>query len=328
MKYRITDSKSGKTLVISGDAPPSEQEAEQLFSSSGIRGEMTQDNIITNEMVNRGELPQNQQEVYPQQQPSKLQGFSGAMAPIANFLMPNVVKNVQENLQKIGEGNMLPTKPSFQSVAASALGGGAPVGETLLGTPEQKQRQAASREVATTLQGVLGAAGLAQGGVNAISGAIRAKSLSPSRIATATREKMIEGSKADISPDEVKNAFIKAGENASGGIRDKAIKYAASDAERISSNPITTTKGLVEEISKQWGASRSSKGALLTKAQAQYADDARNALMDILKTKDPVVYKQTRKIGSLIKGQELLGKVLKVLVPTAVVGGAIKGIGQ
>lgn len=37
MKYRITDNQSGKTLVINGDAPPSEQEAEQLFQESGIR---------------------------------------------------------------------------------------------------------------------------------------------------------------------------------------------------------------------------------------------------------------------------------------------------
>ena len=36
-KYRITDNVSGKTLVISGDNPPTEQEAEELFQSSGVR---------------------------------------------------------------------------------------------------------------------------------------------------------------------------------------------------------------------------------------------------------------------------------------------------
>jgi hypothetical protein len=36
-KFRITDNQSGKTLTISGDKAPSEQEAEELFKSSGIR---------------------------------------------------------------------------------------------------------------------------------------------------------------------------------------------------------------------------------------------------------------------------------------------------
>ena len=37
MKYRITDQQTGRTLVISGDSPPTEQESEQLFQQSGIR---------------------------------------------------------------------------------------------------------------------------------------------------------------------------------------------------------------------------------------------------------------------------------------------------
>lgn len=37
MKFRITDNISGKTLTISGDKAPTEQEAEELFASSGIR---------------------------------------------------------------------------------------------------------------------------------------------------------------------------------------------------------------------------------------------------------------------------------------------------
>ena len=38
-KYRITDSVSGKTLTISGDSPPTDQEAEQLFTDSGVRAQ-------------------------------------------------------------------------------------------------------------------------------------------------------------------------------------------------------------------------------------------------------------------------------------------------
>lgn len=36
-KYRIKDNQTGKTVVISGDAPPTEQEVEQIFSDAGLR---------------------------------------------------------------------------------------------------------------------------------------------------------------------------------------------------------------------------------------------------------------------------------------------------
>ena len=36
-KYEITDNVSGKTVVIEGDSPPSEQEAMQIFSDAGLR---------------------------------------------------------------------------------------------------------------------------------------------------------------------------------------------------------------------------------------------------------------------------------------------------
>lgn len=38
-KYRITDSVTGKTVVVSGDGAPSEQEAEQIFADAGVRAE-------------------------------------------------------------------------------------------------------------------------------------------------------------------------------------------------------------------------------------------------------------------------------------------------
>lgn len=45
-QYKITDNQSGKTLVISGDAPPTDQEAEQLFQESGIRGQGNSFNLM------------------------------------------------------------------------------------------------------------------------------------------------------------------------------------------------------------------------------------------------------------------------------------------
>lgn len=36
-KYRITDSKTGKTIVVSGDSAPTEADAEQIFKDAGLR---------------------------------------------------------------------------------------------------------------------------------------------------------------------------------------------------------------------------------------------------------------------------------------------------
>lgn len=38
-KFKITDNETGKTVVVSGDAPPTEQEAEQIFKDAGLRDE-------------------------------------------------------------------------------------------------------------------------------------------------------------------------------------------------------------------------------------------------------------------------------------------------
>lgn len=43
-RYEITDNISGKTVVIEGASPPSEQEAAQIFSDAGLRSEQPQPN--------------------------------------------------------------------------------------------------------------------------------------------------------------------------------------------------------------------------------------------------------------------------------------------
>lgn len=158
-------------------------------------------------------------------------------------------------------------------------------------------------------------------------GAIGAKSVVPSRIATATRNTQAIESTAKYSGDEIGQAFTKAASDSPGGVRKKAMEFAIQDVERLKGTKLTT-KQLVEEISKQWNASHSSKGTLLTKAQAQYANQARSELMRILQAKAPEIAAQTKKIGKLIGGQEVFAKIMKILVPTAVVGGAVKGLGQ
>lgn len=57
-KYKITDNQTGKTVTISGDTPPTEQDAEQIFADAGLRGgakpapEMLQDKLTANPVMN------------------------------------------------------------------------------------------------------------------------------------------------------------------------------------------------------------------------------------------------------------------------------------
>lgn len=310
-KFRITDNQSGKTLVISGDTPPSEQEAEQLFQQSGIRNQ-AQQGPMTGEQALAKQVPLNQPVPESPQQ-------GGALGAISKFLMPDVVKGAQQNIQQMGAGNLTPTQPSLQSVGASALG---PLGETIFGTDQQKTQQAGNREMGAVLQGALGLAGGVQGGINAVGNAARAKSLVPSRIATTTRNASANVDPSTFTGDEIGQAFSKAANETVGGIRQQAMKYAVQDVERLKGTNLTT-KQLVEEISKQWNASHSEKGVQLTKAQAQYALQARDELMKILRLRAPEVAKQTQEIGKLIGGQKNFVKLMKWIIPPTVIGGGV-----
>ena len=57
-KFKITDNQTGKTVIISGDTPPTEADAEQIFTDAGLRGgakpapQMLQDKITSNPIMN------------------------------------------------------------------------------------------------------------------------------------------------------------------------------------------------------------------------------------------------------------------------------------
>lgn len=43
-KYRITDPQTGKTVTVSGNKPPTQQQAEEIFSTAGLRQQASEDN--------------------------------------------------------------------------------------------------------------------------------------------------------------------------------------------------------------------------------------------------------------------------------------------
>ena len=57
-KFKITDNQTGKTVIISGDTPPTEADAEQIFTDAGLRGgakpapQMLQDKLTSNPIMN------------------------------------------------------------------------------------------------------------------------------------------------------------------------------------------------------------------------------------------------------------------------------------
>lgn len=72
-KFRITDNQTGKSVVVSGDTPPSPSDAESIFSAAGLRGEQQ-----------------------PQSQPqSPLQQAGNGVMGVLNFLAPQAVKTAQ-----------------------------------------------------------------------------------------------------------------------------------------------------------------------------------------------------------------------------------------
>lgn len=126
-KYRITDQQSGRTLVISGDAPPTEQEAEQLFNQSGIREQSTQSSF--GQLLG---LPQSTQQAQPQMTLEQKQAWLSKQVPlIPEMKIDPLTMTAGKTQQFLGESQTLPLINSLigRAVAGPVVGTG--IGATL-----------------------------------------------------------------------------------------------------------------------------------------------------------------------------------------------------
>lgn len=279
MKYRITDQVSGKTLVISGDKPPTEQEAEELFGQSGIR-----------------------QPAQTQPQQNLLQKAAGVMAPISAALMPDVVNIAQRELQKVGAGDFSVQPPSLREVGAEAFG---PIGTFLLGSERQKERTKAAAETAGTLQGVLGIAGgvnsAAQGVGNVVKGAVATKSLSPIKIASFLRTQA-----ANKAGDITTTGLIKAGEEY---VKLNPLAKDTWDVFKPAISEKMPTTELLKQMSTVFGNAYSKGGSVRDTAQAQLMNELYQAGKTAISQQAPEVAKYTGGMRQILSAPGNLQKL-------------------
>jgi len=230
-KYKITDSQSGKTLVISGDAPPSEQEAEQLFQESGVRNQPQ----MTSAQAASKILPVPEvQKIDPVTQAAgKAQEFLGN-SPLAPILGASIARAA---VPVMGLSSGFGGSYGERIKQSAKVGGPMEALKILLPSLEQNPDvrneiagtglKAGLTDVATTT--ALGAAGKALGaGKELVKGAIGAKSISPWKVASFIKDKeMAAASPMPLEKGaELGNKFVEIAKKAPQAFRDDAIKIA------------------------------------------------------------------------------------------------------
>ena len=285
-RFRITDNQSGKTLVISGDSAPTEQEAEDLFNQSGIRqqssGQMTPEQALAKQ------FPLNQS--IPQGQPP-----SGLLPQLSNFLMPNVVKYAQSNLQQIGQGNLTPTRPQINAdsgvdLLMSILGPGAQqvAGFTGLGSEAERQKNMGARELAQTFQLVRSVAGATGGLINKTGETIRniaeTKSINPFTVTGHAREKAIEAAgKLDTS------SIIEAGEKY---VKNNELAKEVWEIFKPSTGANLSAKDLIYKMSKVWDVAYDKSWDVRNQAAAKLFNELYQAGKNVIRTQAPNISSQ------------------------------------
>lgn len=266
-KFRITDNQSGKTLVISGDSPPSEQEAEQLFQQSGIRNQQAE------------------------QQPQG-NGIINALGSVAKTLNPNVVQYAQENLQKIGEGNLTPTS----GIKNAALIGG-PIANILFGTPHQGM---AGVELASDIQGAKGIASAAQGGItnvgNIARGVAGTKSISPVKIAGFLRQEA-----ADKAGKLTTDSLITAGDKYA---KMNPFAKEAWDTLKPTIKSSMPASDLLDRMSSVFGQAYTKSGDVRSTAEAALMNKLYQAGKNVMMEQAPEVAKYTGGLRQILSAPQ------------------------
>jgi hypothetical protein len=127
-KFRVTDSQTGRSVIVSGDSAPSEAEAEEIFSAAGLRSQQpaSDSNILTNFLPSLGRNVQGMVDAvtHPVETTQGLAALSGGLAdragvqnipqpPVLDLmgLIPNPVapvlqgaRNTQALSDKLGVG--------------------------------------------------------------------------------------------------------------------------------------------------------------------------------------------------------------------------------
>lgn len=300
-KFKITDNQSGKTLVISGDSPPTDQEAEQLFQQSGIRG-MTGSQALAKQVPLNQPIPENP----PTDNP---------FAPLAQFLNPNVIKYSQNALQQIGQGNLTPTKPNVTQ-ALAPLGG--PLGNLLFGVPNQ---QAAGMELASDVQGAKAIAGGVGGAINTVGnmgkGIMGAKSINPIKIMGYLRDQAVNKA-GNVST----KGLIKAGDQF---VADNPLAQDIWDTFKPTITKKMPASDLLRKMTQVFGNAYTKTGDVRVDAGSGLMNQLYQAGKTVMKEQAPEVAKYTSGMRQAITAPKNIQKVATLLAKLGLAKGIIGG---
>lgn len=255
-----------------------------------------------------------------QNEPKTISGDGGVLGSIAQGLMPDVVSYAQKNLQKIGQGNVTPTAMTLPEIAASTAG---PLGEFVAGSESQKEKTKAAAELANTVNITKGIAGAAQGGLNLLGAAGRAKSINPTTINSLLRKEAVQrfkdtGGSIDAIKSEIKDSIKNYIEtiNPSKAATQQGIEM----MKAIDNN--NSIDGLLKLVTGWQRRGYGIQGPKSTEIPVMLQEGASMARQAIAK-QAPEVAKYTRDIASSIdlmkSGGKIIGKGLANAIPLGVV---------
>jgi len=316
MKYRITDQVTGKTLVISGDSPPTEQEAEELFQQSGIRE-------ATPSAQPRGQssfgqllgMPQTTS-AQPQMTPQQKQAWLSKQVPLVPEMKIDPLTQMAGKTQQfLGESQTLPLIYSLlgRTIGGPVLGtgGGAAVGERLKqmaakgGVESIVPTGKETKQMATT--------GAVYGGTDLLFKML--PYLNPFKTTGAIRD--IGAANKTVVGDNLVSYINKAISNAPEPFKSELTEIAKKQAESwagktIAIKDLLNTKELANTIGRMAGGREGRTTA------ATFMNMVADAIRNELKTTAPIVSKADA-LFSLLFGT---AKQAKRLLPW-IVGGSI-----
>lgn len=278
-KYRITDNQSGKTLVISGDTPPTEQEAEQLFQQSGIREQrMTPQQALAKQVPL---VPE--QKINPIiQAAGKAQEFLGNSP-----LLPMLTSGAARAALPIpgissGVGAMVGER------AKQSLQEGGPVAALKMAIPSLEQNPDVRNEIVKSGLGAAATDIALTGAGKVVKSALDAKSVNPFKIVGNIRAKEV----AAVNPlteqesIELGKQIMEKAQKAPAAFREDAIKLAETYV-----NDFKSGKSIADIFDAKKNASAvgyiAQSGAKVRGADAWMEREAASVMNNVLKIKAP-----------------------------------------
>jgi hypothetical protein len=328
-KYKITDPQSGKTVTISGDKPPTQADAEEIFSKAGLRDNQPVTDQQIKDYANKNRpkidatanplmqlLQKGQQGAYDSTTGATGNDLSAAYLPrlTAQARQQGAGRNVSldQRIGGVGEAaNRLvaPVLTAMGAPAPATLGiTGAIEGATEPGAlPESRTANAALQGVsqytttkaAEALFGLLGAA-------------TRAKSINPAKIALNERNIAV-GKTPTIDTSQI----VAAGDRAA-----KLFPHSADDWEimKAALPDQMPTQDLLDVVSSYGHNTYSATGNVKDKATADLTNQLYKAARQTIKDQAPEVAKQTSNLRNIIVAPKVAQKASWLALKVAGLG--------